>query len=260
MTISNATRQSTKSGKTSDRRITFEPSPKHVRVVFNGKTVADTLRAGLLLEAGHMPVYYFPREDVRLDLLERTDHRTHCPYKGDASYWTLTVGGRRIENAVWSYEEPFPEMAQIKGWLAFYWDKVHHWFEEDEEVFGHPRDPHHRIDVRPSSRKVRVISGGEPIARTRRALFLFETGLPTRYYIPPQDVRTELLVPSRRTSICPYKGTASYWSLRVGDRFSEDAVWGYLEPLPECPRIKGYFCFYPEKVDRLEVEGEVQSG
>jgi uncharacterized protein (DUF427 family) len=250
---------SAKSGKSADHPITIEPSPKRVRVMFNGKTVADTLRAALLLEAGHMPVYYFPREDVRMDLLERTDHRTHCPYKGDASYWTLTVGDRRIENAVWGYEEPFPEMARIKGHLAFYWDKVHHWFEEDEEVFGHPRDPHHRIDVRASSREVRVIFGGDTIAQTRRGLFLFETGLPTRYYIPPKDVRVEFLAPSRRTSICPYKGTASYWSVRVGDRLSEDAVWAYPEPQPECPRIKGHFCFYPEKVDRLEVEGEVPS-
>jgi uncharacterized protein (DUF427 family) len=252
--------QSTASGKNSAHSIAFEPSPKRVRVMFNGKTVADTLRAGLLLEAGHMPVYYFPREDVRMDLLERTDHRPRCPYKGEASYWTLTVGDRRAENAVWSYEKSFPEMAGLKGYVAFGWDKVHHWFEEDEEVFGHPRDPHIRIDVRPSSREVRVIFGDETIAETRRALFLFETGLPTRYYVPPGDVRMEFLTPSRRTSVCPYKGTASYWSVRVDDRISEDAVWSYSEPLPECPRIKGHCCFYPEKVDRLDVEGETRSG
>jgi uncharacterized protein (DUF427 family) len=259
MTASNDL-QSTTSGKSSARPMTVEPSPKRVRVMFNGTTVADTLRAGLLLEAGHMPVYYFPREDVRMDLLERTDHCTHCPYKGDASYWTVTVGNGRAENAVWSYEEPLPEMARLKDYLAFYWDKVHHWFEEDEEVFGHARDPHHRIDIRPSSREIRAILGGETIAQTRRGMFLFETGLPTRYYIPPQDVRMEFLTPSRRTSVCPYKGTASYWSVRVGDRISEDAVWGYPEPLPECPRIRGHFCFYPEKIDRLDVEGETRSG
>ena len=257
MMVSNAARPSAKS---LDHRITVEQSPKRVRVIFNGKTIADTLRAGLLLETGHMPVYYFPREDVLMDLLERTNHRTHCPYKGDASYWTLQAGGRRSENAVWSYEEPFPEVAGIKDWLAFYWDRVHHWFEEDEEIFGHPRDPHHRVDVRPSSREVRVTFAGETIAHTRRAQFLFETGLPTRYYIPPADVRMEFLAPSRRTSVCPYKGTASYWSVRVGDRVAQDAVWGYQEPLPESLRIKGYLCFYPEKLERLDVEGEVPSG
>ena len=260
MTPSNAAiRPSTKSGKSADHPITVEPSPKRVRVIFNGKTVADTLRAGLLLEVGHMPVYYFPREDVRMDLLERTDHRTHCPYKGDASYCTLSVGNRRAENAVWGYEEPLHQMDQIKGHLAFYWDKVHHWFEEDEEIFGHPRNPHHRVDVRPSTRRVRVSVGDQTIAETGRALFLFETGLPTRFYIPPADVRMEFLTPSPTKSICPYKGTASYWSIRVGNRTVEDAVWSYLEPLPECPRIKGHLCFYPEKVDRLEVEGEPRS-
>jgi uncharacterized protein (DUF427 family) len=240
-----------------DHPIAFEPSPKRIRVIANGTTVADSLRVGLMLEKGHMPVYYLPRADVRMDLLERSNHRTHCPYKGDASYWNLTVGGRRVENAVWSYEEPLPAIVQIKAYLAFYQDKVDHWFEEDEEVFGHPRDPHHRIDVRPSSRRVRMIFGDATVAETGRGLFLFETGLPTRYYVPPQDVRMDLLEPSSTRSICPYKGTASYWSLRVGDRRAEDAVWSYPDPLPECPRIKGHLCFFPEKVDRLEVEGEM---
>jgi uncharacterized protein (DUF427 family) len=125
-----------------------------------------------------------------------------------------------------------------------------------KEVVGHPRDPNHRIEVRFSSRKVRAFVDGEMVAHTCRALFLFETRHPTRYYIPAEDVRSEFLIPSRKTSICPYKGTASYWSLRVGDRVIEDAVWAYLDPLPECARIKGYFCFYPEKLSRLEVQGE----
>ena len=110
--------------KNPDYRIAFEPSPRRVRVVFNAETVADTTRAMLMREAGHTPVYYFPREDVRLDLIERTDHHTHCPYKGEASYFSLRVGARAAGNALWSYEDPYPEMAAIKGTLAFYWDKV----------------------------------------------------------------------------------------------------------------------------------------
>ena len=235
--------------------IAFEPSPKRIRVIFNGKTVADTLCAGLMREAGRMPVYYFPRLDVRMDLMERTIHVSRCPYRGDASYWTLRLGGRQSENAIWSYEHPPSDFAAIAGWLAFEWARADHWFEEDEEVFGHARDPYHRVDVRPSSREVRVLLGGETIAQTRRAMLLFETGLPTRYYIPPADVRTEFLSRSRTTSICPDKGQASYWSARVGERSVEDAAWSYLEPLPEFPRIKGHICFYPERVDRLEVEG-----
>jgi uncharacterized protein (DUF427 family) len=251
--MANASRRSE---RTADHRVLFDASPKRVRAVFDGRTVADSLRAGLVLETGHMPVYYFPREDVRMDLLERSDHRSHCPHKGDASYWTLKAGGRGAQNAAWSYEEPFAEMASIKGRIAFYWDKVDHWFEEDEEIFGHARDPHHRVDVRPSTRRVRVIVAGETVASTGRALFLFETGLPTRYYIPPEDVRMELLTPSPTKSVCPYKGQASYWSARIGDRTVKDAAWVYPDPLPEWPRIKDHLCFYPEKVEQMEVEGE----
>ncbi len=236
--------------------ITVEASPKRVRVMFNGKTVADSLGAALMREKGPVPVYYFPRSDVRTDLLERSDHRTHCPHRGEATFWNLRWGRRYADNAVWSYDDPPPELSAIKGWLAFEWTKVDHWFEEDEEVFGHARDPYHRIDVRPSSREVRVRFADEFIAHTRRGLFLFETGLPTRFYIPPGDIRMEFLTASRRSSICPYKGQASYWSVRVGERVAHDAAWAYLEPLPECPRIKGYLCFYPEKVDLLDVEGE----
>ncbi len=241
-----------------DRRVAFERSPKRMRVVVADTMIADALEPGLLFETGYRPVYYFPRRDVRMDLLERTQHRTHCPYKGDASYWTVKVGNRRVENAVWSYEQPLEEVAPIKDYLAFYWDKVDHWIEEDEEIFGHARDPYARVDVRPSSRAVRITFNGEVVAQTRSAMFLFETGHPTRYYIPQQDVRMELLTRSDRTTVCPYKGTASHWSLRVSDRTAEDAVWAYLDPLPDCPRIAGYLCFYPEKVDWIEVEGKPQ--
>lgn len=237
-----------------EHRITIEPSPKRVRAVVSGETIADSLATLLLLETDHGPVYYFPRSDVRLDLLQGTDHHSHCPYKGDASYWSITARDRTIDNAVWSYEHPLPAAELIENHLAFYWDKVDSWFEEDEQVFGHPRDPYHRIDVRPSSREVCIRFAGETIATTRRGKFLFETGLPPRYYIPPEDVRADLLVPTDTTSICPYKGTASYWSIKVGERTAEDAVWAYPEPLPDAPPIWGYYCFYPEKVDDFDVE------
>src|SRR5437660_834733 len=118
-----------------------------------------------------------------------------------------------------------------------------------------PRD---RITLHPSEKRLRVLTrhaavAGATVAGTRRGLFLFETGLPARYYIPQDDVRMELLTPTAKTSYCPYKGRASYWSLRVGDRTAADAAWAYLDPLPECPRIKGHICFYPERVERIEV-------
>ena len=261
MSSSSATVEKRRSqpGRRNEAPIRIVPSPKRVRTMFHGRTLADSLSPLLVLEQGHLPVYYFPPADLRMDLLTRTDLRTHCPLKGDASYWSIHSAERTAENAAWSYEDPFAEVAQLAGAIAFYWDKVDHWFEEDEEIFGHPRDPYHRIDVRASSREVRVELAGERVALTRRALFLFETGLATRYYIPREDVQEEWLIASRTRTTCPYKGHASYWSLRVNDSVAEDAVWAYRDPLPECPRIKGHYCFYPEKVDLLYVEGDVST-
>lgn len=122
-------------------RIAFVPCPRRVRGLVGDVTVVDSARAMLMLEEDYAPVYYFPREDVRMDLLTRTDHATHCPFKGDASYWSLQAGGEARENAVWSYEDPYGEVPEIRGYLAFYWDRVESWYEEDEEVLGQPRDP-----------------------------------------------------------------------------------------------------------------------
>ena len=241
-----------------ERQIALVPIAKRLRVVINGRTVAESLRASLLLERGKRPTYYFPREDVRADLLEPGSERSASARIGEATSWSLRAGGRRVENALWSYEAPKPEIAAIRGLLAFDPANVDHWYEEDEEVFGHPRDPYHRVDVRASDRRVRVTFAGETIAETRRALFLFETGHAPRYYIPPQDVRFALLEPTITRTTCPYKGTASYWSLRVGSEAVRDAVWSYQDPLPDCPRIKGYLAFYPDKVE-IEVEGEASA-
>ena len=236
----------------------FEGSPRRVRVAFGGETVADSRRVKLMHEAGLLPVYYFPEEDVRMDLLEATDHTTHCPFKGDASYWTVRVGERVAEDAVWSYPEPLEDAPPLKGYLAFYWRKMDHWYEEDEEVFVHPRDPYHRVDILESSRHVKVTVGGEVVAETERLRILFETGLPPRYYIPPEDVRGDMLVESEKTTRCPYKGVASYYSVEVGGERIEDLVWYYPEPIPEAPKLRGLLCFFNEKVD-LEVDGEEQA-
>jgi uncharacterized protein (DUF427 family) len=238
-----------------DYKILFEPSPRRVRVEFAGVTIADSTSAHLLFETRHLPVYYFPRADVRMDLLAPSEHHTFCPYKGRASYWTIRSGGRAAENAVWGYPQPYDEVAAIADFLAFYWDRVDHWYEEDEEIFVHPRDPYKRVDVVASSRRVQVILGGETIADTRRARFLFETRLPTRYYIPPEDVRMDLLVPSDKATACPYKGKARYWSARIGERVFPDIVWSYPEPVAECPKIKGHLAFFNEQVDAILVDG-----
>jgi uncharacterized protein (DUF427 family) len=107
-----------------DHPITITASDKRVRVLFADWTVADTVEALTLQEASYKPVQYIPRDDVDMGVLTPTDHTTHCPYKGDASYYSINIRGRIAENAIWSYEEPFPAMAEIKGYLAFYPDRV----------------------------------------------------------------------------------------------------------------------------------------
>jgi len=238
-------------------RVHVEASPRRVRVMFNGQTIADSKRALLLRETGHLPVYYFPPEDVRQELLEPTDLHTRCPFKGDASYWTVRVGDRAAENAMWGYLTPLPGREDIAGYRAFYWERMDAWYEEDEQVFKHPRDPYHRVDVLQSSRLVRVEIGGQVVAESHRPRLLFETNLPTRYYLPIEDVRMDLLEPTQTSSVCPYKGTASYWKLR-GDPAGRDVAWSYQNPIAECPKIRGLIAFFNERVDALYVDEQLQ--
>ena len=240
-----------------DYRVDFEVSPRLVRVVFAGEEIARTTAALVVRETAHTPVYYFPQTDVRMDLMTRTDHSTHCPFKGDAAYWTLQVGDRVAENVVWSYPGPYDEVTGMKDYVAFYWSQMDGWFEEDEEIFVHPRDPYKRIDAIPSSRSVEVIVGGKTIAQSTNAHFLFETGLPTRYYLPRGDVDASWLTPSQTQTRCPYKGTASYYNVTVDDQVHEDLVWYYPEPIAECPKIKDLLCFFNEHVEAIKVDGEI---
>jgi uncharacterized protein (DUF427 family) len=230
-----------------------EPSHRRVRVFFGGEVVADSSRTLLLLESKHLPVYYFPREDVRFDLLESTSTSTHCPYKGDASYFTVVAGGKRYEDAVWAYPSPIDSVPELKEYVAFYWEKADAWFEEDDEVFKHPRDPYHRVDVLNSSRHVEVLLDGVLLADSRRPRLVFETGHPVRYYLPKLDVRQDLLVPSDTRTRCPYKGEAVYWSVSS----SPDLVWSYPLPIPEAPKLENLLCFFNEKVD-ITVDGVPQ--
>jgi uncharacterized protein (DUF427 family) len=134
-----------------------------------------------------------------------------------------------------------------------------HWFEEDEEVFVHARDPYTRIDILPSSRRVRVEIDGVTVADTTHASFLYETGLPTRYYLPKTDVRMDLLTPTDTVTMCPYKGDARYWSVTVDGQTHENVVWGYDAPLPESQKVVGLVSFYNEKVDvYVDEEPEIQ--
>jgi uncharacterized protein (DUF427 family) len=234
-----------------------QPWPRRVRGYLGHEAVVDSRRALLLFEDGHLPVWYFPADDVRTDLLEPSTKHTQCPRKGTASYWTARVGDREVRDAAWSYEQPIAGREDIAGYLAFYWGRLDHWYEEDDEVFVHARDPYHRVDVLNSSRHVRIELDGVVLAESRRPRLLFETRLPTRYYLPKADVRMELLEPSDTSTQCPYKGVASYYSARVGDRLVADLAWTYPYPIPECPKVEGLVAFYDEHVD-VWVDGEPQ--
>jgi uncharacterized protein (DUF427 family) len=239
------------------RALYLEPTPKRIRAIVDGEAIADSRRALLLQESGLQPIYYFPPDDVRTDLFEATDKHTHCPKKGDASYYSIRLGDRVVENAAWYYPEPLDGAPPIKDLIAFYWDRIDQWFEEDEEVFGHARDPYHRIDTRRSARHVRVSREGELLAESTRAIALFESNLPVRWYLPVDDVLAPL-EPSETHTICPYKGTASYYSVRLPDgTLEEDLAWYYPDTLPEAAQVAGLVCFYNERVD-LELDGDPQ--
>jgi uncharacterized protein (DUF427 family) len=220
-------------------RIYFADFLPRVRARVGDRTVLDTTRAKLLYESGIFPRLYAPLEDYDASTLQRTDHTTQCPFKGDASYWT--VAGR--ENALWAYEEPLDEASWLEGYAALYPDSADAWFVEDEEVVGHLRDPFHRIDVHPSSRRVRILVGDEVIVDTDRAVLLFETGLPPRAYIARRDIRAPI-EPSQKRTICPYKGEANHWTVAG----VEDAAWSYEYPRPESDGIAGMLAFYPDRV------------
>ena len=237
--------------------IYFEDFPRRIRARFGGETVVDSRHGKLLHEHGKLPVYYFPEAEVRTDLLEPSDHVTRCPWKGEASHHTLRVGDAVSENAAWSYPDPIEEAPPLAGHLAFYWDRVEEWLEEDEPLIVHARDPYHRVDTLDTSRHVRIEVGGETVAESERARVIFETGLPPRWYLPPDDVRSEALVLSDKRTGCAYKGYASYFSVKAGGVEEEDLVWVYPEPLRDAERVKDRLCFFNERVD-LYLDGELQ--
>ena len=215
-----------------------EPTPRWVRVRAGDDWIADSRRALLLswYGPGRLPTYCFPEEDVRTDLLE-----------ADAK---LAAAAQRLAGLA-------PPLDAANGHWTFSWDGRVSWFEEALEVHVHARDPHKRVDVVPSERHVRIEVGGVTVAESRRPHALFETTLPTRWYLPFGDVRRDLLEPSATVTMCPYKGTAAYWSVRTGDGIARDVAWSYADPVPECPRIRGLVTFLNERAD-VHLDGELQ--
>jgi uncharacterized protein (DUF427 family) len=222
--------------------------PQRIRGELAGETVVDTTGATMLHETELLPRWYLPEGDVRQDLLEPSPTTSFCPFKGQARYWHLRVGDRLVEDAFWEYPEPIAGSPDLRGLLAPYVEKFDRWLEEDEELVGHPKDPFHRVDVRRSSRQVIVRAGDVVLAESTRGLALDETGLSTRWYLPVEDVKVPMTA-TATSSVCPYKGKASYWTVEAGGKRLEDAVWSYLEPRAEVGAIAGYVSFWGDGVE-----------
>jgi uncharacterized protein (DUF427 family) len=228
-------------------RLYFEPYPRRVRALVGEKVVLDSTRGRLLFESNLLPQLYVPLEDLDAAALERTDTSTHCPFKGDASYFTVSAGERTLEDAVWTYESPLEPASWLQGYACLYWNRADAWFIEDERVFGHLKDPYHRVDVYEASRTVRVRANGTVIASSQRAKLLFETGLPVRVYVPGADVALGTVAPAAKRTRCPYKGEATYWDVAG----TADGAWSYETPLAEALAIRGHLSF---DGDGIEVE------
>jgi uncharacterized protein (DUF427 family) len=236
-------------------RIRIETGAKRLRAYLGGEVVGDTARPVLVWEVPYYPTYYFPVADVRAEVLEADGGVAHSPSRGDGHTLTVRAGNRELRGAALRYEDsPIEELRDL---IRLDWDSMDAWFEEDEQVFTHPRNPYTRVDILPSSRHVRVEIDGTTIGESTSPRLLFETGLPARYYLPKPHIRLDLLVPTATVSHCPYKGQAEWWSVRVGDTVHEDLAWSYPTPLPESQKIAGLIAFYNEKLD-IYLDGDLQ--
>lgn len=247
---------STTAGAMARGRVRIETGRKRVRAYLGGQVVADTTRPVLVWEVPYYPTYYVPIADVRARLLPADDvPPVHSPSRGEGRRLSVLAGDVLAEGAAVRYEGS--PVAALRDAVRLEWDAMDAWFEEDEEVFTHPRDPYTRVDILASSRHVRVEVEGVTVAESSSPRLLFETGLPTRYYLPKPHVRMDLLTHTDLETHCPYKGRAEYWSVRAGGGLHEDIAWSYAAPLPESQRIAGLVCFYDERVD-VHVDGVLQ--
>jgi uncharacterized protein (DUF427 family) len=246
---------STTEARKAKHEIRVEHGAKRVRAYLGGELVADSIRPLLVWESPHYPTYYFPAEDVRGELLQDDGERAHSPSRGDGESFTVAAGGKLSRGAAVRYQDDAIE--PLRGAVRLQWDAMDSWFEEDEEVFTHARDPYRRVDILASSRNVRVEVDGLVLADSGSPRLLFETGVMVRYYLPKPHVRMDLLALAEKVTHCPYKGRAQSWSLRAGDVALENVAWSYPAPLAESQKIAGLMAFYNEKVD-LFIDGVLQ--
>lgn len=231
----------------------IQPAPRRVRGFFAGQVMFDTTRALYVWEWPNYPQYYVPIDDVNEDFLVDEMYEKHQSL-GTYMRYGFAVGDRQVAKAAKMYTDD--SLEGLAGMVRFEWAALDSWFEEDERLFVHPRNPYTRVDALRSTRTVRVELDGIVLAESSSPVMVFETGLPTRYYLNQTDVHFEHLVASDTVSECPYKGTADdYWSVRVGSTLHEDLAWSYTFPTRQLLPITGLVAFYNEQVD-IFIDGE----
>jgi uncharacterized protein (DUF427 family) len=225
----------------------IEPAPRRVRAMLGGRVVLDTTRALYLWEWANYPQYYIPVEDVVAGVLVDENHEQKLS-RGVARRLGLQVGAITRPGAARVYTED--SLKGLAGHVRFEWDALDAWFEEDEEVFVHPRNPYSRVDALRSTRHLRVELEGVRLAESSAPVLLFETGLPTRYYLDRTALNFDVLEHTATESRCPYKGrTTDYWAVRTPSGVHADLAWSYSFPTPALGAIAGLVAFYNEKVD-----------
>ena len=229
-----------------------EPVPRRVRAMLGGEVVLDTTHARYVWEWPNYPQYYIPLADVQPSVLVDEQHDQKLRL-GTARRHGLRAEGISRPGSARVYTDD--AAAGLAGTVRFDWDALDAWFEEDEEIFVHPRSPYTRVDALRSTRPVRVELDGVVLAESSSPVMVFETGLPTRYYLNRTEVNAEHLLPTATVTACPYKGkTSGYWSVRVGETVYQDLAWAYDFPTRQLLPIAGLIAFYNEKVD-ISVDG-----
>jgi len=225
-----------------------EPVPRRVRAMLGSHVVIDTRRARYVWEWPPYPQYYVPLADVDPAALV-DERRSERRPEGSAHLHGLQIGGLTRPGCARVFG-PDDCLEGLAGTVRLDWAALDAWFEEDEEVFVHPRSPYARVDALRSTRSVRIELDGVVLAESSSPVMVFETGLPTRYYLDRTDVDFAHLIASETVTACPYKGrTTGYWSVRIGEVEHPDLAWSYGFPTRELLPIAGLVAFYNERVD-----------
>ena len=232
----------------------MEPVPRRIRATVGADTILDTTHALYVWEWPNYPQYYIPIADIDPAALVDEQHPQRLS-RGTARRHGIRAGDVLRPGAARVYGED--ALAGLAGMVRFEWDSMDAWYEEDEQVFVHPRNPYARVDAIRSTRAVRVELDGVVLAESSSPVMVFETGLPTRYYLNRSEVNFDHLVPTGTQTSCPYKGTTSgYWSIQLGETLHADLAWAYDFPTRQLLPIAGLIAFYNEKVD-VHLDGEL---